>query len=55
MTDQEKQFYSVQKYFLSLQDKMAKFKACGQNPPEYLLKNYEDAKREMNYLAEALE
>lgn len=55
MTDQEKQFYAVQKYFLSLQEKVKKFKMSRQKPPEYLLKNYEDAEREMNYLSEALE
>ena len=55
MTDQEKHFYAVQRYFLVLQEKVKKYKKSGQNPPEYLLKHYEDAKREMNYLSEALD
>ena len=55
MTDQEKQFYAIQRYFLTLQKKINKLKTCGQKPPEYLWKHYKDAEREMNYLSEALE
>ena len=55
MTEQEKQFYAAQRYFWALQEKLRKYRMSGQNPPEYLLKNYEDAKRTMNYYSEMLE
>jgi hypothetical protein len=55
MTDEEKKFLGVQKYYLSLKKKLAKFKAAGLNPPEYLLKNFEHAKHAMDYLAKELE
>ena len=54
MNEKEKQFFVAQKYFLALVDKMATYTVRGQNPPEYLLKNYEDAKCELNYHSKAL-
>jgi hypothetical protein len=55
MNEQEKQFFVAQRYFLALVDKMAKYTVYGQNPPEYLLKSYEDAKCELNYHSKVLE
>ena len=55
MTEQERQYFIAQKYFLALADMLARYKAGGKNPPEYLLKNIKDAKCEMNNIAEALE
>jgi hypothetical protein len=55
MTDQEKKIIGVRKYFLSLQDKLTKYKTSGQSPPEYLLKHFEDAKRTLRNLSEAPE
>jgi hypothetical protein len=54
MTNQEKLFVSLRKYFLATQDKLAKYKAAGINPPEYLLKNFEDAKRQLDAISETI-
>ena len=55
MTEQEKAYMSLNKYFLSLQHKLTKFKMAGMEPPEYLLQNFEDAKRKMRIFSKALE
>lgn len=55
MTDQEKKIWGVQKYFWFLQEKLIKYKMSGQNPPEHLLKHFEDAKRALRSISEALE
>jgi len=47
MTEQEKAFYSLQKYFLALQFKLEKYKLAGSNPPEYLLQKIEQTKRRL--------
>ena len=55
MTDQEKRFFNAQKYFLALQDKVAKYKRAGMNPPDYLLKNLFDAKNYLDNISKELE
>ena len=55
MTEQEKYFISLQKLFFELKNELKKYKMIGHNPPDSLLKQYDDAKRELNYLADALD
>ena len=53
MTAQEKAFYDLQKYFLSLQHKLEKYKMSGTNPPEYLLQKFEQTKRRLHIFSKA--
>ena len=55
MTEQEKAYMSLNKYFLSLQHKLEKYKMSGTEPPEYLLQHFEDAKRKLRIFSIALE
>jgi hypothetical protein len=55
MTEQEKAHYSLQRYFLALQYKLALYEMEGLNPPEYLLKNFEDTKRKLHIFSKASE
>jgi len=55
MTAQEKAFYDLQKYFLSIQHKLEKYKMTGVYPPEYLLKKFEQTKRRLHIFSKALE
>jgi hypothetical protein len=48
MTDQEKTFISLQKYFFAVQNKLEKYKMAGINPPEYLLQKFEQTKRRLH-------
>jgi len=53
MTEQEKAYISLNKYFLALQHKMTKYKLAGLYPPEYLLKGIEDTKRRLLIFSKA--
>ena len=53
MTAQEKAFYDLHKYFLSLQHKLEKYKMTGNNPPEYLLQKFEQTKRRLHIFSKA--
>lgn len=53
MTEQEKAYISLNKYFLALQHKMTKYKMAGLYPPEYLLKGIEDTKRRLRIFSKA--
>ena len=55
MNEKEKQFFAVQKYFLSLKEKATKYKMAGMVPPDYLLKNLFDAKRYLDKISKELE
>jgi len=55
MTAQEKAFYDLQKYFLSLQHKLEKCKMTGTNPPDSLLKKMEQTKRRLHVFSKACE
>ena len=55
MTDQKKLFFAVQSYYFALQDSLKKYKMAGINPPEYLLENFKDAKRQLEIVSESLE
>jgi hypothetical protein len=55
MLEQKKLFFSTQSYFLALQDKVAKYKMVGINPPVYLLKTLEDAKCHLDNISKELE
>jgi hypothetical protein len=55
MTDKEKAYISLNKYFLSLQHKLTKYEMTGLNPPEYLLKSFEDTKRRLRIFSKAFE
>jgi hypothetical protein len=55
MTAQEKAFYDLQKYFLSLQHTLEKYKMAGINPPEYLLQKFEQTKRRLHIFSKVLE
>jgi hypothetical protein len=55
MTEQEKAHYNLEQYFLALQYKLALYEMEGLNPPEYLLKNFEDAKRKLHIFSKARE
>jgi hypothetical protein len=55
MTEQEKAYISLQKYFLALQHYLTKYKMTGLNPPDYLLKQFEDAKRKFRTFSKARE
>lgn len=55
MTDQEKTYISLSKNFLSLQYKLTKYEMSGLNPPEDLLKTFQDTKRRLRILSKALE
>ncbi len=53
MTDQEKTFISLQKYFFAVQNKLEKYKMAGINPPEYLLQKFEQTKRRLHIFSKA--
>jgi hypothetical protein len=53
MTGQEKALFSLQKYFLALQHKLEKYKLAGINPPDFLLQNFEQAKRRLHIFSKA--
>jgi hypothetical protein len=53
MTDQEKAFISLNRYFLSLQHKLVKYKMAGINPPEYLLQKFDQTKRRLQIFSKA--
>ena len=55
MTDQEKAYISLQKYFFALQHKLEKYKMAGANPPEYLLQKFEQTKRRLHIFSKARE
>lgn len=55
MTEQEKAYISLNKYFLALQNKIAKYKMVGLNPPDYLQQRFEDAKRRLRIFSKARE
>jgi len=55
MTNQEKAYISLQKYFLSLQHKLTRYKIAGLNPPEYLLERFEHTKRRLRIFSKARE
>jgi hypothetical protein len=54
MTDQEKAYFSLNKYFLSLQHKLTEYEMSRQNPPSYLVKHFEAAKRRLRIFSKAL-
>jgi hypothetical protein len=54
MTEQEKAFHSLQKYFFEVQDKLEKYKMAGIKPPEYLLHKFEQTKRRLHIFSKAL-
>ena len=54
MTDQEKAYVIQNKYFLALQNKIARYKIAGLNPPDYLQQRFEVAKRRLRILSKAL-
>jgi hypothetical protein len=53
MTEQEKAYIILNKYFLSLQHKLTRYKIAGLNPPEYLLERFEHAKRRLRIFSKA--
>ena len=55
MTEQEKAYYGLQQYFLALQYKLTLYEMEKLNPPEYLLKNFEDTKRKLHIFSKAHE
>lgn len=55
MTAQEKVLYDLQKYFLSLQHNLEKYKMAGTKPPDYLLQKFEQTKRRLHLFSKALE
>ena len=55
MTDQQKAFISLQKYFFALQLKLEKYKMAGHKPPEYLLQKFEQTKRRLHIFSKACE
>ena len=55
MTAQEKAFYDLQKYFLSLQHNLEKYKIAGINPPKDLLQKFEHTKRRLHIFSKARE
>jgi hypothetical protein len=55
MTEQEKAFHGLQKYFFEVQDKLEKYKRAGTNPPEYLLQKFEQTKRRLHIFSKAFQ
>jgi hypothetical protein len=55
MTEQEKAYMSLNKYFLSLQHKLEKYKLAGINPPEYLLQKFDQTKQRLHIFSKALQ
>ncbi len=55
MTEQEEAYYNLHKYFLALQHKLTLYEMEGINPPEHLLKNFENTKRELRIFPKAFE
>ena len=55
MNEQEKAYIHLNRYFLSLQHKLEKYRMSGMEPPEYLLQHFEDAKRKLRISSMALE
>jgi hypothetical protein len=55
MTNQEKAYISYQKYLLSLQHKLTRYRIAGLKPPEYLLERFEQTKRRLRIFSKARE
>ena len=55
MTNQEKAYIGLHKYFLSLQHKLARYGIAGVKPPEYLLERFEQTKRRLRIFSKARE
>jgi hypothetical protein len=55
MTEQEKAYYDLHRYFLALQHKLTLYEMEEINPPEFLLKNLEDTKRQLEIISKSLE
>jgi hypothetical protein len=55
MTDQEKTYFSLNEYFLSLQHKLTKYKMSENKPPEYLLKEFANVERLVRLISSAPE
>ena len=53
MTDQEKAYFSLRKYFVSLQHKLTRYKIAGLDPPDYLKEKFEDTKRKIQIFDKA--
>ena len=54
MTDQEKAFKSLQKYFLALREELAQYERDGINPPDNLLQKFEQAERRLWIFSKAI-
>ena len=55
MTDQEKAYIKLNKYFLALQTKLTRYKIDGLKPPDYLLERFEQTKRRLQIFSKARE
>jgi hypothetical protein len=55
MTDQEKEYLKINKYYLAIQTKLTRYKMAGQSPPDYLLQQLKDTKRKLAIFSKALE
>jgi hypothetical protein len=55
MTNQEKAYVKLNKYFLAIQTKLTRYKMAGQSPPDYLLQHFEDTKRKLRIFSKAFE
>jgi hypothetical protein len=55
MTNQEKAYISLQKHVLSLQHQLIKYKIARIDPPDYLLKKFEVAKRRLRIFSKVRE
>jgi len=53
MTNQEKAYISLNKYFSALQLKIKRYLMAGQYPPDYLQQNFEDTKRKLRIFSKA--
>ena len=53
MTNQEKAYIKLNKYFQALQFKITKYLMAGQYPPDYLQQNFEDTKRRLRIFSKA--
>ena len=55
MTDQEKAYIKLNKYFLVLQTKLTQYKIAGLKPPDYLLERFKQTKRRLQIFSKARE
>jgi hypothetical protein len=53
MTNQEKAYIKLNKYFQALQFKITKYLMAGQYPPDYLQQKFEDTKRRLRIYSKA--